>query len=62
MVIQTPKQEQILEIALDFGLELSDEEARSFAGLIGGSVPSYNRLDELVEPCLPVKYPRTSGR
>jgi amidase len=62
MVIQAPKPEQILEIAFDFGLKLSDDEARSFAGLIGGSVPSYNRLDELAEPSLPVKYPRTSGR
>ena len=62
MVIQAPKPEQLLDIALDFGLKLSDEEARSFAGLIGGSVPSYNRLDELAEPSLPVNYPRTSGR
>jgi amidase len=61
MVIQAPKPEQLAEIALDFGLKLSDDEARSFAGLIGGSVPSYNRLDELAEPSLPVKYPRTSG-
>ena len=62
MVIQAPKPEQILDIALDFGLDLSEEDARSFAGLIAGSVPSYNRLDELAEPSLPVKYPRTPGR
>jgi amidase len=62
MVIQAPKPEQILDIALDFDLDLSEEDARSFAGLIAGSVPSYNRLDELVEPSLPVKYPRTPGR
>jgi amidase len=62
MVIQAPKPEQILDIALDFDLDLSEEDARSFAGLIAGSVPSYNRLDELAEPSLPVKYPRTPGR
>ena len=50
MVIQAPKPEQILDIALDFDLDLSEEDARSFAGLIAGSVPSYNRLDELAEP------------
>jgi amidase len=61
MVIQAPKPEQLLDIALDFDLELSEEDARSFAGLIAGSVPSYDRLDELAEPSLPVKYPRTSG-
>jgi amidase len=62
MVIQAPKPEQLAEIAHGFGLKLSDDEVRSFAGLIGGSVPSYNRLDELAEPSLPVNYPRTSGR
>ena len=61
MTIQAPSPEQILDIAIDFGLDLSQEDARSFAGLIAGSVPSYNRLDELAEPSLPVKYPRTPG-
>ena len=56
MTIQAPSPERILDIAIDFGLDLSDEDARSFAGLIAGSVPSYNRLDELAEPSLPVKY------
>ncbi len=62
MTIQAPSPEQILDIALDFDLDLSHEDARSFAGLIAGSVPSYNRLDELAEPSLPVKYARTPGR
>jgi amidase len=62
MAIEAPKPEQILDIASDFGLELSEADAHSFAGLIAGSVPSYNRLDELPEPSPPVKYPRTSGR
>ena len=61
MTIQAPSPEQILDIAIDFGLDLSPADARSFAGLIAGSVPSYNRLDELAEPSLPVKYPRTPG-
>jgi amidase len=61
MAIEAPKAKQLIDIALDFGLELTEEDARSFAGLIAGSVPSYHRLDELAEPSLPVKYPRTSG-
>jgi amidase len=61
MVIEAPKPEQILDIAADFDLELSDDDARSFAGLIAGAKPSYDRLDELAEPSLPVKYPRTPG-
>jgi amidase len=62
MAIEAPKPEQILAIASDFGLALSEADAHSFAGLIAGSVPSYDRLDELPEPSPPVKYPRTSGR
>jgi hypothetical protein len=42
MVIESPKPKQILDIALDFELDLSEEDARSFAGLIAGLVPSYN--------------------
>jgi amidase len=61
MTIQAPNPEQILDIAIDFGLDLSQEDARSFAGLLAGSVTSYDRLDELAEPSLPVKYPRTPG-
>src|SRR5918995_5999762 len=61
MTVQAPSPEQILDIASDFGLDLSDADARSFAGLIAGSIPSYDRLDELAEPSLPVKYPRTPG-
>ena len=61
MAIQAPSSEQIVDIAIDFGLDLADADARSFAGLIAGSMPSHNRLDELAEPSLPVKYPRMPG-
>ena len=27
-----------------------------------GAIGSYNRLDEIPEPLLPVKYPRSAGR
>ena len=33
MVIEAPKPEQLLDIAIDFDLNLSEEDARSFAGL-----------------------------
>jgi amidase len=61
MSIQAPNPEQVLEIADSFGFDLSAEDAVSFAGLIEGVKPSYDRLDELVEPSLPVKYPRGPG-
>ncbi len=61
MPIQAPSAEQVLEIADSHGMELSFEDAASFAALIAGVKPSYDRLDELAEPSLPVKYPRTPG-
>src|SRR5687768_6979189 len=61
MPIQAPKPEQILNIADDFGMELTMADAESFAGMMGGIKASYDRLDELAEPTLPVKYPRTPG-
>nr|NIS36465.1 amidase [Actinomycetota bacterium]NIU22351.1 amidase [Actinomycetota bacterium]NIV58916.1 amidase [Actinomycetota bacterium]NIW32916.1 amidase [Actinomycetota bacterium] len=61
MTVERPKTEQVLELAADFGLEASEADARSYAGLMAGIAASYDRLDELPEPTLPVKYPRTSG-
>jgi amidase len=52
---------QVLEIAKSFGMTLTEEDAASFRGLMAGSMASYARLDELVEPKLPVKYPREPG-
>jgi len=56
-----PNVEQLKEIARGFGLHLDEEEARSFIGLIEGTLGSYARLDQLAEPGLTVKYPRSGG-
>ncbi len=56
-----PNAEQLKDIGRGFGLRLGDGEARSYAGLIEGTLASYARLDQLVEPALPVKYPRSGG-
>jgi amidase len=61
MSVRLPTVEQLLEIAGSFGMKLTSEDAASFRGLMTGSIAAYNRLDELPEPKLPVKYPRTSG-
>ncbi|MFQ5567302.1 MAG: amidase [Paracoccaceae bacterium] len=61
MPIQAANADQVLEIADSFGFDLSLEDAQSFTGLMAGMKASYDRLDELVEPTLPVKYPRDSG-
>src|ERR1700691_1475941 len=61
MSVGLPTEEQILDIAKSFGMTLSLEDASSFRLLMAGSIASYNRLDEIPEPGLPVKYPRTPG-
>ncbi len=59
--VRKPTVEQILDIADGFGLELTIEDAESFQGIMGGAIASYARVDELVEPTPPVKFPRTPG-
>lgn len=61
MPVRLPSVEQLQEIAASFGMRLNTEDAASFRGLMTGSISSYNRLDQLVEPKLPVNYPRTPG-
>ena len=56
-----PSVEQVLEIAEDFGLDLSADEANTYCKLLRGAIKTYRRLDEMVEFRPPVKYPRTPG-
>ncbi len=59
--VRTPTIEEILDIADSYGLSISIDEAESYQGLMAGVIQSYHRLDDLVEPKLPVKYPRMPG-
>ena len=61
MKIKRPTLDDIELIAQQFGLELSIDDLESFQGLMEGPIASYERVDELVEPKPPVKYPRTPG-
>src|SRR5579864_431129 len=61
MPVLLPTLEQLREIAASFGMTLTSEDAASFRGLMAGSIAAYNRLDDLPEPKLPVKYPRSSA-
>lgn len=60
-MVRPPNIEQLKKIADGFELSLDEEEARSYVGLIEGTLASHRRLDQLVEPGLPVKYPRVGG-
>ncbi len=59
--VKAPTTDQILEIAAGFGMHLERSAADSFRGIMAATLGSYARVDELVEPALPVRYPRTSG-
>ena len=61
MAVKEPTLEQLHRIAQTYNLNTTDEDLESFRGLMGGVLESYARLDQLSEPNLPVKYPRTSG-
>jgi amidase len=59
--VRTPTVEEILDIADGYGMTLTVQDAESYQGLMGGTIASYSRIDDLQEPKLPVKYPRTPG-
>src|SRR3989449_5819776 len=61
MPVRAPSLEQLSEIALEYGLDLTDQDLDSFRGLMGPILASYARLDQLAEPALPVRYPRLPG-
>jgi amidase len=61
MKIKRPTYDNIESIAQQFGLDLEPEDIASFQTLMRGTLASYERLDELAEPKLEVKYPRTPG-
>ncbi|MFQ5956061.1 MAG: amidase [Kiloniellales bacterium] len=61
MAVKAPTAEQLLEIAEDIGLELTHQDAVSFAGLIEPSIEEYNVVDAMPDALPRVKYPRTPG-
>ncbi len=56
-----PSPRDILEIATDFGIDMSVGEAATYASLMAPAVRSYRHLEDLPERKPPVKYPRTPG-
>ena len=61
MTVRLPALGELRRIAADFRLDLADTELEVFRGLMEGVFESYARIDELVEPGLAVKYPRSMG-
>jgi len=61
MAVKAPSIDDLAHIAENLSFSLQTEDLESFRGLMASSIASYSRLDELTEPTIPVKYPRTSG-
>lgn len=61
MSARMPTLQDLVSISESLSYTLSEQDLVSFRGLMAGSIASYARLDELTEPTLPVKYPRTPG-
>src|SRR5438270_1116742 len=61
MTVRRPSRDDMVAAARANYFELSEQELEAYSALIDGSLGSYDRLDQLVEPKLPVKYARTPG-
>jgi amidase len=61
MPVQQPSLETLARIAAHYGFEIPSDRLETFRALIGQTLGSYARLDQLVEPSLPVKYQRQPG-
>ena len=61
MPIKRPTLEEIADLADENGFNLTTEDLESFQGLMEPRLATYERLDTLAEPTLPVKYPRVPG-
>lgn len=61
MPVKVPTPDQLLEVAEEVGLSLSDEDVTSFLGLMEGNIEAYNVVDQMPDYLPEVKYPRTPG-
>ena len=61
MAVKTPTVDDLAHIAESLSLSVTTEDLQSFRGLMANSIASYSRIDQLTEPTIPVKYPRSPG-
>jgi amidase len=61
MPVSPPTPEQLRVIAAEMGLSLSDDDIKSFIGLMQPSIDGYNVVDAMPDHLPTVKYPRTPG-
>lgn len=61
MSITRPTVAQVVDLAAQLHMTMSEEEAGAYLALMQGNFDAYDVLDALPDPMPPVKYPRTSG-
>jgi amidase len=61
MAVQLPTPSQLLDIADEIGLDLTDADVTSFLGLLGPNIAAYNVVDSMADNLPAVRYPRTPG-
>src|ERR1700683_1445846 len=61
MAVQLPTPSQLLDIASEVGLDLTDADVTSFIELMRPNVGAYNVVDAMPDFLPPVRYPRTPG-
>ena len=61
-VIRSPTIQQLRGISAELGLELADDLLTEIQASFAGSIASYERIDRLEEPSLPVRYLRSDIR
>jgi len=61
MAVTIPTVGDLAQMADRLSLSVTTADLESFRGLMANSIASYARLDELIEPGIPVKYPRSPG-
>src|SRR5262249_49468901 len=61
MAVKRPTLAQLHAVASDLGMTLSDENARSFLGLMEGSFADYDADNAMPGHVPPITYPRTQG-
>ncbi|EDO38240.1 predicted protein [Nematostella vectensis] len=60
--VRTPSLSRLADIAGDLGLDLTNEELQQYQEVMAGKFnTTFQKIHELAEPKLPVKYPRTNG-
>ena len=60
-MVQYPTPEQIWDAAEEVGLSLTEDDVKSYIGLIRPNIDAYNLVDAMPDYLPPVKYPRTPG-